>query len=277
MEKRTELRLSALAFVAAAISIGIGATPASADKSLRDEAMAAKLFAVYHDFKTLKQTVSGKMEIDVDGVKITVKITSALTLAQPNRFRIETTAELGDRKQRGVAVSDGKTVWEADPETGEYSEQTFASISANEDKLCDWLSERATADMTPMLFLAAAGAKSLGVDLRVLKTFEVKDYPTQSINGKDLYVVPLALDKKPGGPKVTLYVTPDDMLVRRCRYAVPPVKDPKTGTTSKAAFVLNYSDIVTDKDVDAAAFTFEPAEGAKKVKRVKTATDRVFE
>jgi outer membrane lipoprotein-sorting protein len=247
------------------------------DLSFRDQAMLAKVLFQYREHKTLSQTVRGKMSITADDVDISADIAGNVKMAQPNLLFYETKITFFGKDKQGQAITNGKTIWEFDADGNQYTERPFTIAAKTEDKFTDWLTDRANADLTPILFLEAASGKMFDLPKGASQSIEVKDYPTQALEGRSVYVVPVPIKEKNAKGQATLYVDTESLLVQRCRFqlTLPPEKNgPKK---LKVDFILDYSDIKTDEVFDENTFIFTPPDGAKKVKAVKSVFDRAFE
>lgn len=266
-----------LLILALMIPVASGAQQTKAQK-FRDEAMLAKLLLKYREFKTLTQTVQGKMQVKMDGVAFAADIHSVVQMGQPNRFRFDTKIAFFGKERQGTTYSNGETVWEWDEDGKQYSEQPFSPIAKNEDKFTDWLMSRTNADLTPLLFLQAANSKGLGLPPGASKSIEVRDYPTKQVEGRAMYVIPVPINEADGTKGMaSLYVDPQDMLVYRCRFQIRPPREKKGPKNLTVDYILNFAEISPNAELTDEAFTFTPPEGAKKVKAVKPVFDRAFD
>ncbi len=262
--------------VALALTAGTLPSAGTAGQSpSREQMMCASVVLKYQGMKTLAQTVTGALLVDVGCDSTKASFTSSVQLAQPNRFRIETTVKFLDKETKGGLASDGKSVWMWDADKNQYSQQPWSAFGENADKVSDWLFDHAGPDVVNTLFLQAAGGQNLGLPRGADKLLEVKDYPTTEIDGRPMYVVPIQMGKARGKAKekAALYVDANDLLVRRWR--VVTAKQEQEGLT-RVNMVFFYSQIKTNAELPVETFTFTPPAGAKKVARVQPAVDRAF-
>lgn len=275
MKRSIWMRFASLTVALALIG---SARPATSDtQEFRDSMMLAKLLLKYREGKTMTQNVTGKMTVNADGVTVTAELQTTVHMAQPNRFRFESKITALGQEKHGLTISDGKTVWELDSDAKQYSKQPFQEIGKNEDAFTDWLTGRSGADMTPILFLAGASGKSLGLTSEAGKSIEVKDYPVKEIEGRKMYLIPVPINEKTVKGQATLYVDVEDMLVHRCRFQLTPPSEKNGPKNLSVEFVLNYDKIQVNDTLPDETFTFTPSEDVKKVKEVKSAFDRAFD
>lgn len=240
------------------------AKPEDAKKEEAAKAILARTVLRYRSFPSLEQTVKGQMTVEVQQIKIVADIVNNVRMAQPNRFRLDTAVTFQQKTERGIVTSDGTTVWESDPKAKRHTEASFASIAKDEDALSDWITDRFTADVTPLFFLKAAGGPFDQITQAEMDAVDVSAHPTETLNGEKVHVVNAGSDRD-----VLLYIGEKDRLVKRCVLNLTE----KDGT--KIRFVLDYGDLKTGRAIPASEFRFD-ATGSAKAEKLDTPFDRLF-
>src|SRR5207237_5259895 len=99
------------------------AAASTSQKITPQEGMLARLALKHQSLNSLSHRIKGKMNIKAGAVAFTASFTTRTLMARPRQFRTEAEIEFMGKVTRGVSVSDGKTLWDYDPESGAYSEQ----------------------------------------------------------------------------------------------------------------------------------------------------------
>ena len=265
-------------FIAFAFAIMAILAPVSslAQKVTPQEAMLARVALKYQSLTSLSHKIKGTMKIDVGGATFTAAFKTSTQMARPKQFRSDVEVGFFGTTSKGTAVTDGKSFWDFDPVSNEYSEQTYEDVTKEGDKKADWLMDRAGLDFPLMLFLDASKSPMFKVKPGAEKAIQVKKLPVKVVDGVPVHVlaipVPSEKGKKPG--TATLYVGAKDMLIRRCRLSLME-KDAK-GESIGVEFVCFYTEIKPNATMDSATFTFAPPQEAKKVEKIIPAFDRAF-
>jgi hypothetical protein len=241
-------------------------------------AMLAKTLLKYRGLKTFSQTTKGTMEIQAAGVTITAKYSTKVQMAQPNRFRVETTLSFFGQEARGVAICDGKTVWDFDPEAEEYSAQPLEKLAVKGKRENDWLMDRAGMDFGMMFFFEFAQGKMFDLPRGIENSIEIRDYPTRMVDGLPTYVIPVPIPKESGQKgSAVIYAGASDLLIRRCRLNLSGVKDKPGDEGLQVSFTVFHSNLKPNAEIDEETFHFSPPEDAKKVNKVDPVFTRAFD
>jgi len=285
--RSTGLLIVALAGILMAGGKATAQKPDSKDEKplTKETAMLAKVFFKYHGMDALSQKLHGKMTLHMGEVDIKVDFESTLISAQPNQFRIVSKVTFLGEEKHGTVYSDGKSVWDWDEDAKQYSVQPFEPIIKDSDKFTGWVMDRAGVDMTLIFFLQAANYDALklpkGIEKMNLESaIEIKNYPTQEIDGTKMYLVPVPKDGKKGGKlegAVTLYVDAKEMLVRRMQMNIKFDDDKNSKDKSSMEMLVTYDAIKSDTKLTDQDFTFTPPADATKVDLVKPVFSRAFD
>lgn len=255
-------------------------TTTASDTPTQDELMATKLMLKYRSLNTISQNVHGNLTMKVSGLELKGEITSTITMAQPNKFAISMKISLLGSEKHGAIYSDGKTVWEWDEDSKQYSESPLATLTKTEDTFSNWMMERNGLDITGLIFLKCAGGGFMSTAKNADKQIVIKNYPMKTVDGVTMYVVPIAMDKTGkkssiSGASISLYLDTKEFLARRYRLNMKQAGATKSDAGFDMALVMFYDPIKTDTTLEDSVFTFTPPEGAMKVESVKPVFDRM--
>jgi|GEM_PF-3033614 len=287
-----KLRSTGLLIVALAGTLIAGGKATAQKPDSKDEkpltketAMLAKVFFKYHDMNALSQKIHGKMTLRIGEAEYKVDFESTLISAQPNKFRIVSKVTLQGEEKHGTVYSDGKSVWDWDEDAKQYSMQPFEPIIQNMDDFAGWVVNRSGLDMTLLFFLKAASPDTFklpkGVEKMNLESaLEIKNYPTQEIDGTKMYLVPVPLDEKDAeekGESCTLYVDAKDMLVRRMQMILKWGNDKDPKYKGGLEMMMTYDAIKSDTKPTEKDFTFTPPADATRMDLVKPVFSRTLD
>jgi outer membrane lipoprotein-sorting protein len=260
------------------LAICVAAGTACAQSPSINMAMLAKTLLKYRSLKTLSQETKGTMEIQASGLTFAARYSTKLQMAQPNRFRVETTISFFGQEAKGISVSDGKTVWDFDPEAKEYSAQPLEKLAVKGKRENDWLMDRAGMDFGMMFFSEMGQGKMFDVPKGIENSIEVKDYPTRMVDGLPTYVIPVPIPKESGQKgSAVIYAGASDLLIRRCRLNLSGVKDKPGEEGLQVSFTVFHSSLKPNVEIDEETFHFSPPEDAKKVNKVDPVFTRAFD
>lgn len=265
-----------LAFILALLvcmTPGVAEGQKSSKKHALLDQLGKKMEQKWRSLKSLSQTVNGGIEIGARGDVVSGTISSSVVIARGGRFRVETAVQLLDKDVHATIVSDGKTVWELNPDAKEYSELPFSTVGKTPEQLGKWVVEHAGGDLSLAFFIDLL-TKGMTSSAGRHHDFQVKDPVARRIDGRPVYLVEVTGLVKPGTKGgFSLYVDASDFLLRRTRMKIVETKG---GLSVTVNFVFSYSDVIADKQVSDDEFTFTPPADATKVERVKPILNRLF-
>jgi hypothetical protein len=239
--------------------------------------MIAKVLAKYQALPALSQKVSGTMSIFTEGVDIKATFKTHMQMARGNRFKVDASVTFAGTTVNGTVVSDGKTVWDVDNDAKTYSEQEFEQVNGGNSVFTDWMFDRAAVDMAMLAFLDASGFPGFkGVDPSKLG-INVKNYPTQTVNGRKQYVVKVPVEiTSENGQKVDarFYVDAKDLLIRRAIYKI--AQKTGDGKSMRIEFAMQYTEIRPAARASAVDFQYTAPDNFQQVAEIKGAFDRAF-
>ncbi len=263
-----------LAVALAAVPVVVGA---QTGESFRDQAMIGRVLLKYRSLKTLTQTVTAHWTVGQQGVEIPISGTFTVQMAQPNRFRIEGKMSALGAETSGLTVCDGKTVWEYDAKTKQYSEQPLEAVAKDPDKFADWMMDWLPGEITNLLFLQSAGGLPFGTMQGAEQAIKVRAYPSRLLDGRSVYAIGVDVNEKGTRGRAVVFADTSDLLVRKVRYNLGvDTKGKKKEAAMRVEMSYFYSNIAANPNVPDSAFIFTLPEGAEKVQAVKPIIDRVF-
>ena len=250
---------------------------AAAQKISPDEAMLARVALKYQSLSSISHTMTGTMKVNSGGVTFTASFKSDTVMARPKRFRSEAQVELLGAVTTGIAMSDGRSLWDVDPTAASYSELPLDRFLKKGRKSADWLMDRAGMDFPLMLFLDAGAGPLFKVKPGAEKSIQVKNFPVKVIDGIPMHVVSMPVPRDKGGKSGTalLYFDAKDLLIRRCRLTMRD-KGGKSAPPMSVEFVCFFTNIRTDAEPSPERFTYLPEPETKKLPQVSPAFERAF-
>lgn len=260
------------ALVSAALLAALPA-PQKTPTKQQHEAMLAKVIFRAKALPAVSYSVKGTMAINTQGIALTANFSTAVNARKDGAFKVNSTVSFAGQTTRGTAVSNGKTVWDINLDSKEFSEKPSEPASFGGD-FANWAMDRAGIDL---VLLALGDTTGISVkDLLAARSITVKNYPTEMVNGRRMYRIPVtSLGKSEGlkGGRAEVLADAATMDIHRLTLNI---NTNDGGSPTKVVFTFNYSPLKQMKEADDALFAFVPPEGFTKSEVVNGAFARAF-
>ena len=251
------------------------AAPLWATEITPDQVMLTKMMAKYASHRQLSYQTAGKMIITAKGMLVTITFNTTARLAAPNLCRISSQVGFMGRQFEGVLACNGLKVWEFDPQSLQYSEAMVLPEGTAKLFTNDYFMDRAGMDFALLFYLQVMDKKLFDVPTGDIG-LEVRDFPTQEVDGKAYYVIKIPVpEAKTQDGYVTVYLDPQDLLIRRSHMKISTPSGNEGEPPLEVDFTVDYANIQSEP-ANPADFEYAPPLGAAQVEALPPVFKRAF-